>query len=98
MTSRTPPGAAQPESADTADRAFALAGNDCEVCVRALSGVDESGGAWTLPTGHGHVLVEITRTPDARICDISSLVSLNTYPASRQPCQSSFLVSARDLG
>jgi len=25
------------------------------------------GGAWTLLTGHGHVLVEIARNPDTRM-------------------------------
>jgi hypothetical protein len=37
---------------------------------------DGSGGAWTLLTGHGHVLVEIARNPDARIRDISPVVGL----------------------
>ena len=37
---------------------------------------DESGGSWTLLTGHGHVLVEITRNPGARIRDISPVVGL----------------------
>jgi len=37
---------------------------------------DESDGSWTLLTGHGHVLVEITRNPDARIRDISAAVGL----------------------
>jgi DNA-binding MarR family transcriptional regulator len=36
----------------------------------------ESGGAWTLLTGHGHVLVEIARNPEARIRDISPVVGL----------------------
>ena len=36
----------------------------------------ESGGSWTLLTGHGHVLVEIARNPDARIRDISPVVGL----------------------
>jgi DNA-binding transcriptional ArsR family regulator len=35
---------------------------------------DERG--WTLLTGHGHVLVEITRNPTARIRDISDVVGL----------------------
>jgi len=35
-----------------------------------------SGGSWTLLTGHGHVLVEIARNPDARIRDISPAVGL----------------------
>src|SRR5690242_19612132 len=34
------------------------------------------GGSWTLLTGHGHVLVEIARNPEARIRDISSVVDL----------------------
>jgi DNA-binding Lrp family transcriptional regulator len=36
----------------------------------------EDGGQWTLLTGHGHVLVEIARNPEARIRDISSVVGL----------------------
>ena len=32
---------------------------------------DEPGGSWTLLTGHGHVLVEIARNPEARMRDIS---------------------------
>ena len=41
-----------------------------------MSDDDGSGGSWTLLTGHGHVLVEITRNPDARIRDISPAVGL----------------------
>jgi DNA-binding IclR family transcriptional regulator len=37
---------------------------------------DQADGAWTLLTGHGHVLVEIARSPDARIRDISTVVGL----------------------
>jgi DNA-binding MarR family transcriptional regulator len=37
---------------------------------------DESGGSWTLLTGHGHVLVEIARSPTARIRDIAAVVGL----------------------
>ena len=36
----------------------------------------EQNGSWTLLTGHGHVLVEIARNPDARIRDISPIVGL----------------------
>ena len=36
----------------------------------------EAGRSWTLLTGHGHVLVEIARDPDARIRDISAAVDL----------------------
>lgn len=41
-----------------------------------MSDHDESGGSWTLLTGHGHVLVEIARNPEARIRDISPAVGL----------------------
>lgn len=41
-----------------------------------MSNDDESGGSWTLLTGHGHVLVEIARNPGARIRDISPVVGL----------------------
>ncbi|HTQ92424.1 MAG TPA: winged helix-turn-helix domain-containing protein [Streptosporangiaceae bacterium] len=41
-----------------------------------MSDHDESGGSWTLLTGHGHVLVEIARDPHARIRDISPAVGL----------------------
>jgi DNA-binding MarR family transcriptional regulator len=37
---------------------------------------DESAGGWTLLTGHGHVLVEIARSPTARIRDIAAMVGL----------------------
>jgi hypothetical protein len=37
---------------------------------------DGQGDNWTLLTGHGHVLVEISRHPDARIRDISLVVNL----------------------
>jgi hypothetical protein len=41
-----------------------------------MSDDDGRGGSWTLLTGHGHVLVEIARNPDARIRDISPAVGL----------------------
>ena len=41
-----------------------------------MSDPDQGGGAWTLLTGHGHVLVEIARDPEARIRDISPVVGL----------------------
>jgi hypothetical protein len=34
------------------------------------------GGGWALLTGHGHVLVEIARNPQARIRDMSPVVGL----------------------
>ena len=41
-----------------------------------MSDPDQAGGTWTLLTGHGHVLVEIARNPEARIRDISPVVGL----------------------
>jgi DNA-binding MarR family transcriptional regulator len=41
-----------------------------------MSDPNQGGGAWTLLTGHGHVLVEIARNPEARIRDISPVVGL----------------------
>ncbi len=37
---------------------------------------EQRGGRWTLLTGHGHVLVEIARNPQARIRDITPIVGL----------------------
>lgn len=37
---------------------------------------DDRSGAWTLLTGHGHVLVEIARSPKARMRDIAEVVGL----------------------
>jgi len=39
--------------------------------IMSMSSPDERAGSWTLLTGHGHVLVEIARNPEARIRDIS---------------------------
>jgi len=41
-----------------------------------MGGPGESSGSWTLLTGHGHVLVEIARNPQARIRDIAPVVGL----------------------
>jgi DNA-binding IclR family transcriptional regulator len=41
-----------------------------------MSNGDQDSGSWTLLTGHGHVLVEISRNPDARIRDISAAAGL----------------------
>jgi predicted transcriptional regulator len=38
--------------------------------------VEQQHAQWTLLTGHGHVLVEIARNPQARIRDISPIVGL----------------------
>ena len=41
-----------------------------------MSLADDPGGSWTLLTGHGHVLVEIARNPEARIRDISAAAEI----------------------
>ncbi len=41
----------------------------------------EPGGSWTLLTGHGHVLVEIARNPEARIRDISAAAGITERTA-----------------
>jgi hypothetical protein len=41
-----------------------------------MSASDQAGASWTLLTGHGHVLVEIARSPTARVRDISAVVGL----------------------
>jgi hypothetical protein len=41
-----------------------------------MSDPGDSGGSWTLLTGHGHVLVEIARNPDARLRDLSTAAGL----------------------
>jgi MarR family len=41
-----------------------------------MSDPGDSGGSWTLLTGHGHVLVEIARNPDARIRDLSAVADI----------------------
>ena len=38
--------------------------------------MSEADGSWTLLTGHGHVLVEIARDPEARIRDIAAIAGL----------------------
>jgi hypothetical protein len=46
-----------------------------------MSLLDESGGSWTLLTGHGHVLVEIARNPQARIRDIATAAGITERTA-----------------
>ncbi len=46
------------------------------------AGTPECGsGAWTLLTGHGHVLVEIARNPEARIRDIAAAAGITERTA-----------------
>jgi DNA-binding IclR family transcriptional regulator len=42
----------------------------------SMSPTGEAASTWTLLTGHGHVLVEIARNPQARIRDIAPVVGL----------------------
>jgi DNA-binding IclR family transcriptional regulator len=44
--------------------------------IRDMSVAEDRPGSWTLLTGHGHVLVEIARNPEARMRDISAVVAL----------------------
>jgi DNA-binding IclR family transcriptional regulator len=46
-----------------------------------MSDPAESGSSWTLLTGHGHVLVEIARNPEARIRDISAAAGITERTA-----------------
>jgi DNA-binding MarR family transcriptional regulator len=52
-----------------------------EVMITRMSSADESDGSWTLLTGHGHVLVEIARNPEARIRDISAAAGITERTA-----------------
>jgi hypothetical protein len=42
---------------------------------------DERGGTWTFLTGHGHVLVEIARDPEARMRDIAAAAGITERSA-----------------
>jgi DNA-binding MarR family transcriptional regulator len=46
-----------------------------------MSSSDGSSSSWTLLTGHGHVLVEIARSPEARIRDISAAAGITERTA-----------------
>src|SRR6476620_9485128 len=52
------------------------AGGLARIYSEVMTARDESAGSWTLLTGHGHVLVEIARSPTARIRDIAAVVGL----------------------
>ena len=41
----------------------------------------EDRGSWTLLTGHGHVLVEIARSPTARVRDIAAAAGITERTA-----------------
>jgi MarR family len=49
--------------------------------IRKMTLPDERGGTWTLLTGHGHVLVEIARDPEARIRDIAAAAGITERTA-----------------
>jgi MarR family len=46
-----------------------------------MSPADARAGTWTLLTGHGHVLVEIARDPEARIRDIAAAANITERTA-----------------
>ena len=46
-----------------------------------MSPTNADAGAWTLLTGHGHVLVEIARNPEARMRDISAAAGITERTA-----------------
>jgi hypothetical protein len=46
-----------------------------------MSHPDQQEGSWTILTGHGHVLVEIARDPEARIRDISAAAGITERTA-----------------
>jgi DNA-binding MarR family transcriptional regulator len=52
-----------------------------EIQSGSMSLADDPGGSWTLLTGHGHVLVEIARNPEARIRDISAAAGITERTA-----------------
>jgi MarR family len=61
---------------------FLSRGFSHEVMIGGMGLPDESGGgSWTLLTGHGHVLVEIARNPDARIRDIAAAADITERTA-----------------
>jgi DNA-binding IclR family transcriptional regulator len=49
--------------------------------IEGMSLSDERGGSWTLLTGHGHVLVEIARDPEARMRDIAAAAGITERTA-----------------
>jgi MarR family len=51
------------------------------LCSEDMSLHDERGGSWTLLTGHGHVLVEIARSPEARMRDIAAAAGITERTA-----------------
>jgi MarR family len=49
--------------------------------IGGMSPPDERAGSWTLLTGHGHVLVEIARDPEARMRDIAAAAGITERTA-----------------
>ena len=52
-----------------------------DVILGRMSLPDERSGTWTLLTGHGHVLVEIARDPEARVRDIAAAAGVTERTA-----------------
>jgi hypothetical protein len=55
--------------------------NHVRIYSQDMSLPDERGGSWTLLTGHGHVLVEIARNPQARMRDIADAADITERTA-----------------
>jgi MarR family protein len=56
--------------------------SSCQGIIVAMDdGREGDGGNWTLLTGHGHVLVEIARSPRARIRDIAAAAGITERTA-----------------
>ncbi len=60
---------------------FLSRGFSREDMIEGMSLSDERGGSWTLLTGHGHVLVEIARDPEARMRDIAAAAGITERTA-----------------
>ena len=60
---------------------FSLVGILSRRYDHGVSFPDGRGGSWTLLTGHGHVLVEIARNPEARMRDISAAAGITERTA-----------------
>jgi hypothetical protein len=52
-----------------------------DVILSHMSLPEERSGSWTLLTGHGHVLVEIARDPEARVRDIAAAAGVTERTA-----------------
>jgi hypothetical protein len=58
-----------------------LRGNFPATIIQVMDAPAEQSGSWTLLTGHGHVLVEIARSPNARIRDLGAAAGITERTA-----------------